>query len=103
MVRVRREEKSGGRSEDNLKKTASEADGDCAGLCDVGFDEPQEFIQVAGGGGKDIGGVFIFCFADRFTHVIGHNRVAVSQLFQVILNVVNIQRVAFQRVLLLIT
>lgn len=66
-------------------------------LFDIRFDKPQEFIQVAGSGGQDICGVVIFRFANRFAHVVGNNRVTVSQLFQVILNAVDVQRVAFQR------
>ena len=33
------------------------------GLFDVRFDEPQEFVEIAGSGSKDIRGIFVFCFA----------------------------------------
>jgi hypothetical protein len=67
------------------------------GLLDVRLNEPQEFIQIAGSGGEDVRGVFVFGFTDRFTYVVGDNRISVRQLFQVILNGVDIQRVTFQR------
>ena len=66
-------------------------------LFDVRFDEPQELIQIAGRGGEDICCIFVFRFANRFAHIVRHNRVAVRQLFQVILNGMDIQRIAFQR------
>lgn len=72
-------------------------------LFDVRLDKPQEFIRVARRGGQDICGVVIFRFANRFAYVISDDCVTVSQFFQVILNVVDVQRVTFQRVLLLIT
>lgn len=72
-------------------------------LLDVGFNEPQEFIQIAGSRGEDICSVFVFCFVDRLTHIVRHYRVAVSRGFQVILNVMDVQWVALQRVLLLMT
>jgi hypothetical protein len=31
-------------------------------LLDVRFNKPQEFIQVAGGGGENVCGVFVFRF-----------------------------------------
>lgn len=66
-------------------------------LFDVRLDKPQEFIQVARRGGQDICGVVIFRFANRFAYVISDDCVTVSQFFQVILNVVDVQRVTFQR------
>ncbi|WP_376712495.1 hypothetical protein, partial [Acinetobacter baumannii] len=48
-------------------------------LLDVGFNEPQEFIQIAGSRGEDICSVFVFCFVDRLTRIVRHYRVAVSQ------------------------
>jgi len=55
-----------------------------SGLFDVSFDKPQVLIQIAGSGGKDICGIFIFRFGDGFTQVVRDNRVTIGQLFQVI-------------------
>lgn len=54
-------------------------------------------LSVARRGGQDICGVVIFRFANRFAYVISDDCVTVSQFFQVILNVVDVQRVTFQR------
>lgn len=65
-------------------------------LFDVRFDKLQEFIQVVRCGGQDICGVVIFCFVNCFVYVISDDCVMVSQFFQVILNVVDVQWVIFQ-------
>ena len=65
-------------------------------LFDVRLDKPQEFIQVARRGGQDICGVVIVRFVNRFAYVISDDCVTVRQLFQVILNGMDIQRITFQ-------
>lgn len=59
-------------------------------LLDVRFDKPQEFIKIARGCCKDVSGIFVAHFGDRFTRVISHNGVAIGQRFKVILHAVDI-------------
>lgn len=82
------------------EKSKGAADRAAAGgkaLLDIRFNEPQEFIQIAGGRGENIRSILVFGFIDRLAHIVSDDGIAVSQRFQVILNVMDIERVALQR------
>lgn len=82
------------------KKSKGAADHAMAGgkaLLDIRFSGPQESIQIAGDRGENIRGALVFGFIDRFTHIVSDDGIAVSQRFQVILNVMDVERVTLQQ------
>ena len=54
-------------------KSKGAADRAAAGgkaLLDIRFNEPQEFIQIAGGRGENIRSILVFGFIDRLAHIV---------------------------------